>query len=525
MTSPILSYGSSLSLNGSGSVTFNSVAGNTLGAFTGSGAININNGTAIFTGSNSNYAGNIALNPGTVLQVFSNNTSPLGTGNLALNGGTLTAMNASGSNPITNNFTVAANTIVNGGFNLSLIGAGTLNAGTALNINNGVDTTTSTTLGGTVIGSGNINVNNGMLVLAGNNKGFSNATSLADTLTVNSGAELSVTNNGGLGNSSIVVNGGTFNLNNVTITTANPVTLNNANLLTLGTDSFNGHITLANNSVNTITLGYTQLTPTVIGFSSVFTLLANIDGNGLATPGTLTINDGNTQGGSTSFWNFYGSIGTTFPTGTVHSNAPSNYLGTDVITEGSQVYTQAGNLLQDTKFIANNGDVTIQGALNGGAPLTISATGDVYIDAALGGITPIESLNVTSGGNIYINGNITTLGNQIFNGHVILSPSATLSTVNIGTAVTMTQPTAPTTTTTSTVTSSVVSGSDVNLTTNSTIDNPISSSTNTLTIAPAVEDANLPAITAAIINNMTVVNTPPPPPPSLRKLANLVHQR
>ena len=353
---------------------------------------------------NGSFSGAVALNGGTLQITNDSNASPLGTGTLTFNGGTLTAGTALTTNPITNAFTVASNSIISGSNNVTLSGAGTLNSGT-LSFNN----TGTVTLSGTVIGSGNLTVNNGTLNLAGNNTGFSAGTSYAGLTTVNAGAIATVTNANALGFSSVNATGGTlgnngtdggvFNINGVNVTTGNTITLSNGEMTTTGTAQFNGPIILANGTGNTLN----------VGSGSIFTYNENING-----PGGLVVSGGN----SSSTWNMNGNQGTTTPLSTYTVDASLthvNYGGTTTITTGDQTYNTPISLVNDAEFNSQSGNVIINGAVSG--------------TTALGFI-------ISAGGNINLNGgSVATVGSQTYNGTIVLGTNTAFSTSGSNTTI------------------------------------------------------------------------------------------
>ncbi|MDS3861809.1 CHAT domain-containing protein [Thermosynechococcaceae cyanobacterium BACA0444] len=128
--------------------------------------------------------------------------------------------------------------------------------------------------------------------------------------------------------------------------------------------------------------------------------LINIATNGSITTGRLT-----SQGGAIG-------LGTTTTTGAITTgplNAGSGSI--QALTSG----------ILSTGAIDTSGAVTLQGA-------------DVFVNGAIGNLLSPNLLNVTATASdtIFIGGNITTSGNQIFNGNVVLT-SATNLLANAGT--------------------------------------------------------------------------------------------
>src|SRR6185437_3875155 len=136
----ILNTLASLSIAGAGTVTLGKSTGV---ALRGTGALNVNGGTVVLSGSNTttnNFTGNVSIASGSTLQVA--NTNALGTiaggttlGTLTLSGGTLesTAVTASLANPYTISGSSTISTL-GVGDSLALSGMGTLNTPATLSI-------------------------------------------------------------------------------------------------------------------------------------------------------------------------------------------------------------------------------------------------------------------------------------------------------------------------------------------------------------------------------------------------------
>lgn len=122
--------------------------------------------------------------------------------------------------------------------------------------------------------------------------------------------------------------------------------------------------------------------------------LINIATNGSITTGTLT-----SQGGAIG-------LGTTTTTGAITTRNINGGSGSiQALTSG----------ILSTGAIDTSGAVTLQGA-------------DVFVNGAIGNLLSPDLLNVTATAldTIFIGGNITTSGNQIFNGNVVLTNTTNL---------------------------------------------------------------------------------------------------
>ncbi|WP_167856075.1 filamentous hemagglutinin N-terminal domain-containing protein [Natronospirillum operosum] len=168
-----------------------------------------------------------------------------------------------------------------------------------------------------------------------------------------------------------------------------------ADVTTAGNQTYGGAVTLAN--------GDRQLAGTEITFSDAvagsgdnLTITGNLDLQGTM----ISVADLEVAGTST--------------------------LSADVTTTGNQTYTGAITLTDSITLITTDSDIEFGSTIDGAHELTLTAgTGTVTIGGDAGGDTALDSLDITAG-SIELEQDVTTSGNQTYNGAVTLTGSRTL---------------------------------------------------------------------------------------------------
>ena len=157
-----------------------------------------------------------------------------------------------------------------------------------------------------------------------------------------------------------------------------------------------------------------------------------------STAGNLTFN-GKVDGASkltTTVLNanavsFNGLVGSVTPLQSISVNGGatgSANLGADLVTTGDQVFDAKVSLVSDVALTASTGSISFKGtvdsgsALNGGYSLSpaVGASGILVFNNAVGGTTPLRTLQTGALGLSYINAPITTTGIQTYNNDVIV---------------------------------------------------------------------------------------------------------
>lgn len=123
--------------------------------------------------------------------------------------------------------------------------------------------------------------------------------------------------------------------------------------------------------------------------------------------------------------------------------ADNTVSGTGSVNLGADVNLTSGNFTANKLILTNNanvtttsGDINFLGTVNGNFGLNANAgTGQINFNGALGAITAVNSLVATSSNAININGGIIrTVGNQTYNGAVVLGADTIFSNTGTGTA-------------------------------------------------------------------------------------------
>lgn len=456
------------------SVTFSQAIGNStaLSALDVSGATNINGGTVTTTGTQT-YNGAVLLGAATTFNTTNSNVLF----NSTLN--TTSAQNLTinaGSGDITFNDRIGAINFQPGVTNLNSTGItsfnGSLNYFTSLTTNAGG--TTQINGGGLFSASGNITINDDLVV---NNAVNNMQSSSGGTITLNaiSGDGAGGLQVGAFGGGQIILNGPIAGATPLLVfTTQGPTTINTDTITTSGTQSYVGAITLNNNitmtgssivfnngglngafdltlTANTVTLGNIgNLTPlnslTINGSAqSIGSTIAavgdilvngnslNIDSNltitsstGSITLPSITATFGKTVGitlnGNTgvTFGNNVGSVSTPLSFLTVNGPTTITGIGGQIRTSGTQTYNGAVTLDQSVDMISSAGSIIFASTLDGPHSLTLNANTGVSLGGIIGGISALNSLNIT-GATTISGGAITTTGTQTYNSAIQLN--------------------------------------------------------------------------------------------------------
>ena len=383
-----LNAGSTLTINNSANTV--TLSGNLSGAgnLTMSGA-----GTLAISGSNNgSLTGAVTLTAGTLQVANDANASPLGTGSLSFNGGTLVATIPVTTNPLTNNFTLNASSIIGGTNNITLSGTGTFTTGTLT-----VSNTGTTTLSGNLSGAAGLTENNGsghILAISGSNNGSFSGAVILTTGTLQLGSDA---NASPLGTGSLSLNGGT--LTATTAITTNPLTNNftlNASSVIGGTSALtlSGTGTFTTGTLTVSNTGTTTLSGNLSGAASLTEnsgsgdILAisganngSFSGAVTLTAGTLQIaNDTNASPLGTGALSLNG--GTLVATTAVTSHPLTNNFtlnnSSTIGGSNSLSLSGTGTFTTGTLTVSNTGTTTLGGNLSGAASLTEnSGSGDI----------------------------------------------------------------------------------------------------------------------------------------------------
>ena len=352
------------------------------GVISGAGGL-IKQGTGTLTLTNTNtYDGSTAVNAGT-LKVTAVGGLGSGVGGTTVASGAILALDGSGGAGGGINYSTAEAVMLNGGTFNSVNGAnifaGTVTVGSGtgtINLSDG-----SLTLSGAVEGS----VGGGGLVVAG-----SGTLSLASPVG-------KATPIGGL----TVVNGVKVNVNGSIVNTSGSQAYHDD--VTIG--SANAVLTTANSSVTfdkSVTLNNDL---TILSGTGGVTVTGAVDGPSnlnLSNSGLTTITS--TVGHTTNL------LSVRIGAGTAGSTVIN---GGEVSTSGDQTYNNAVTIATDTKLTSTgSGSITVASTLNGSHALTLttSGTGNVIINGAVGGNTPLSTITGISGSNIAINNAVNSSG-------------------------------------------------------------------------------------------------------------------
>ena len=418
--------GHTLTLNGSGTTTFN-------GQVEGTGSMVQSAGTALFNYDNHDYSWTTTLNDGTLELGVS--SGALGSGTVTLNGGTLLA-NTSAS--LANQIIVGGDVTLGGDNDLTLSGPITIGTVNAPSVGLDVTNSAHTTLSGIITGTGSLSNSNGTLTV-------SNSNTYTGSTTLNSGTLQGNAANNPFGTGSLVLKGGTveslFNGesifgNNSFIVSGTP-TIGGDNDLTLS-----GPITIGTVNIPSTTLDVTNSAHTTL--SGIITGTGSLSNSN----GTLTVSNNNTYTGSTILNSGILQAGNdnAFGTGTLTlkggelqaSVSPGVTLPNLIdITNDSTMSGENGLSFTNTVTFADNTTLSLstplvdfQGTLQGPGNLVSSAS--ILKLNNISDSDPLNSITTTQASTTYFinNGVINTINDQTYNGAIHLLANSTLTSNN-----------------------------------------------------------------------------------------------
>ncbi len=374
-------------LTGAGSVTTSTGANLTVaqgagsavfsGTFSGAGGLTVGNtaadsGTFELSAANTNYSGAITVAYGSLELGVTNAIS----GNaLNLNSGTTLNMNSvsdtlgalSGSGNISNLITGKTLTVAEGSSSTTYAGA--ISGAGGLTIGASASDTGTLSLTGANAFTGTTAVNDGVLQLnATNNLSSSSAVQIAA--------------NGELALSSL-----TGTLSNALSGSGNLQISGSGNVTLSGSNTFNG----------TTTVGGGEL------------ILSSGLGSGLIKVAASTTLEYSSVAGANAV-NLNG--------GTLTGVGTSSDSG--AVTVGTSGTSTISTVNSADKF-------TLSGAIDGDGALALAGAGNVVLSGAVGSVSPVASI-ASSAGKTTINNNVTSVGNQAYNGAVVLTSNSTLKT-------------------------------------------------------------------------------------------------
>ncbi|MBF0362812.1 MAG: hypothetical protein HQK49_17470, partial [Oligoflexia bacterium] len=374
-------------------------------------AINTVDAAISFTAAVSGAAQTLSIDLGT------NNSTVTFSGNLTLNTLTTVAKAYSilfyGSNN-----TITTNTTFNntGSLTLGNGGAGVDN----FTFSNGFSSTSPST-----------NYLSATINATAGNISFTNATILNGatiiTTSVGSGSTTfsSTLNSNGVSNYALTINNGAGSvfLNNI-IGTIPALALASLNISGAGTTSIANDITTTGNQTYT---GASLITDNGVMLTSSAGGVINFKDklNSSVANRTLTIS-GNAD--------FDGIVGGDLALDSLLVSGTTN-IGANITSISTQTYNSAVTLTAGPIVLATtDSDIsfaTTASTLNGGYNLTLTTgNGDIYFNGVVGGVTPLTSITITnSTTSTNIGNNITTSLNQIYNGPVLLTNTASTSTI------------------------------------------------------------------------------------------------
>jgi hypothetical protein len=168
------------------------------------------------------------------------------------------------------------------------------------------------------------------------------------------------------------------------------VTLSDSVFSTNGNVTFNGNISLISTPDDTYPSSndiiYNYLT---VNAGTVFTQNSNID--------SLVVNNGNLWMSGGGQWMMNSEIGKTTSLNNTGSFVGTTFGGTEVNTYGSQSCYAPINLVNDTQFISQNGNVRIYTTIDGAHPFTASATNsELFVAQDIGQGVAVESINLSA---------------------------------------------------------------------------------------------------------------------------------
>ena len=365
-------------------LTTNSVSSQVQGNVTGDiGITKLGTGTLNLSGNNT-YTGSTILSAGIIKAGSAN----------ALSSTSLMTLAASTSLDL-NNYSVSVGSISGSGtITNSVAGSAVLNTG---NLN------TSTTFSGVIEnGSGTVGITksgSGTLTLIGTNT-YSGTTTLTDGLI-------------GLGSADAIGSAGSivFNGGGIQYSASNTTDFSSGSRLAGGTQFFNidtngqditwaGSLTNDASSFTKTGLGNLTLSGTIGATTDGFDPMdMSFNGGSITLSGTVHAISSLVMATATTL--------DVTQSGLIVTGTSS--LGGSIQTAGTTSFGGAMTLVANTTITSNNHTVTLGGATNGEFELTINAGSGAVALGAVGNVTPVARLDVTSTTSITLNGNITTV--------------------------------------------------------------------------------------------------------------------
>jgi len=200
-----------------------------------------------------------------------------------------------------------------------------------------------------------------------------------------------------------------------------------ANVTTVGTQTFNGPLTIA----GAATLSTTN---SAISLNGAVTLGANLtvsSGNGAANFASTVDGAFALLVNSTGTTTFGGAIGGTTALTSVTTNAGGTTAlnGGSVTTTGAQTYNDTVSLGANTTLTSTtSGNVTFASAVDGAFSLAVNTSGITTFGSAVGGTTALTSISTDASGSTHINGGaIVTTGAHAYNDAVVLGANTVLT--------------------------------------------------------------------------------------------------
>ena len=410
-----LDAGSLLTINNTGTTTFNTLIGSgditqTAGitVFAGanstySGLLTLNNSTASVTANNALGTASVNVNAGATLDI---NNVTFTSNDITLNGGTLTAEGSVTVNAPVTITTASTNNTIIGGLNSVLTMNGNINGAGDLTITNTTGTTILTGLvgnqepvssftmsgaaiqldGGSILSTGSqtytgaVVLGNDTTLSATNNNSAIDFTNTASTIDSDNVAARTLTINAGTGGISLDGNIGSIApLSSLTLNSSGTITLNS--VATTGTQNYNSAVMLGSNT----TLSSINSN---INFASTVDGTYDLDIN--AGTGTVSLN---------------GAVGSVQPLSTLDITGTTDMDNGTVLTSGTQQY-QNMMLGANTTLDSSANDVIVTGNVTGnGFGLTINNAG--ANSAINGSISGITSLTKDGSGTLTLEDNVT----------------------------------------------------------------------------------------------------------------------
>jgi filamentous hemagglutinin family protein len=430
-TAPTLTV-TGISQNGGGNVIVNNTGALTVDgainnagsggaiSLTGSAGINLNQNLTATDGAvtlnNSTTLGapvQIAAGTGTVTLTGAVN---IGSHDLTVGSSGITTLTG-GISGSTGNVDIAAATRTDVDGAIALSGAGSVRLDRA--VVSGVNVTTT---GGGITFDGAASTDTGPVQIAsgGGNVLFN------DTLTLGSGAGLTVLSGAGTASFGGAVNGPagltvTASGNTIFSSTVGAGTA----LASLATDG--GGVTQLNGGSVATTGGQNYSDAVTLGANTTLTANSITFGSTLNSAGaarTLQINDSGTT-------TFSGTVGNSLALASLTTNAGGSTAinTTTVNTTGAQTYNDAVTLGADAVLTSSGGsDIRFLSTLDGASGLTVNTTGATVFSGAVGSATPLAFLTTNSGGTTQVNGgSVATTGAQTYNDAVTIGGATTFS--------------------------------------------------------------------------------------------------